>query len=192
MSHVLNFYSVNNKVCQEIRTRVPQLRAFNPMENIEEYNQTYSNHAVMTQQHLCELPEKKTPLLLQMVMFLTTSVTRGSFTRHQQSQNKPRVLDCHTCSSRTLWQMSCKPPENHILISSFPATASAQRADPGMLHHWHQPPVSPSPSLALLPELLLPAPSAALPALCTGHPHIFLGHTLLQTHLQRLLLPKVQ
>lgn len=32
--------------------------------------------------------------------------------------------------------------------------------------------------LALLPELLLTTPSAAHPALCTGHPPIFHGHAL--------------
>lgn len=71
-------------------------------------------------------------------------------TRQQQNQNKSRILDCQTCSSRTLWQNVLQvlwEPHTNIFISYH---TSAPRAEPGVLHHWHQTPASATLPLTLL------------------------------------------
>lgn len=74
-----------------------------------------------------------------------------------RTKTKPRILDCHTCSSGTLWQDVLQVPWEPLTNNFISYHASAWRADPGVLHHWHQTPASATPS-PHPPELLLTLP----------------------------------
>lgn len=188
MSHVLNFYSVNKKTWQEIRPiRVLLTQWKNPITTYSPIiswclsTRNIIRHSPITQLwwHSISL-EKMTSLLLQMMMLLSTSVTHSPTTN--AAKTNPGFLTTRPAAPGLYGKML------DIFIST---TVSAQRAEPGVLHHWHQAPASTSPSPH--PPTWSAAPRAAHPAPGTGHPPVFPAHALLlHTHLGRLLLPNVQ